>query len=308
MDVKLFYSLRVDRFRLGGSQSGSSLPSRSVSRDGGKANVSFDLLPWYFSLREEARKSWHYAISNKLVYSDKISKRHCKSFFSPSENDICTDVWIELHLVLKSERELHYTAILERFCHYVDGGIALEKPVSNNFVRHDVPMLVDIPQFVKSPQMGTLVSIPAIVRLQRLHDGDCCVGNPVSAFNNPELCIQRVLFANRETDVSGRSVGCQKGQLPRKMIKRGTQAGNEVPRNQCHSKLTGIGREIDPNDIPSILQIILRGESLGIRLLEQSKFSVERVKVFLRPLQLQVGIKKARHQPILAGPILDLKG
>ena len=259
-------------------------------------------LPWYFSLREEARKSWEYFRSDKLVHFHEIAERQFNpitlSSVTKEDIDFIGSVWVELHGVFERNGNSHYCAIIEFLTDDFTrtDTVQFEQPFSRDAMRSDVPMLVDVPECVQSVKMSRLISIPAVVRLKRLHDGDCGIGDAVGGTRNPELCVKGILLANREANVSGRSVTAQESQLPCEMVKAGTQTVNKIARDKCCLKNSRVMGDLTPNDMPSIFQIILRRNAAFVRLSDDLDFGCQSIKMILRPLQLQVGVKQTSHR------------
>ncbi len=61
-------------------------------------------LPWYYRLREEARKSWKYCVSDKIVDFNQIRKPDVESRLFVDKPNLHSDIWIELHFTLVGER------------------------------------------------------------------------------------------------------------------------------------------------------------------------------------------------------------
>lgn len=255
-------------------------------------------LPGYFSLREEARKSWEYCISDKLVHSEKIFYSSFESLrFISEENVDFSRCWIELHFVLKRDRYIHYAAVIEFFDRETSGfrDIQFEEPVCDCTMRGNVPMLVDVPKLIESPEVCGFVVIPTLVRLKRLHDGDCRVGDTESTSRDFNLCIDSVFVANGETNFSCGNLSAKKCKLPSKVVEARAQASNKVPSHQRYGETSVIVRELKPDDIPAIFEIVLGRNYVLVRLPKNIDFDCERIKMFLRPLQLQIGIEHVCH-------------
>jgi len=253
-----------------------------------------------FRLREEARKGWQDRVSNELVHLEQLVESEVIPLFlrMPSESDIGRSrVWIEMHLFLEGQRKSHYLAIFEFF--NVDlnllFGLQPNEPVAGNSMRHDVPMLVDVPKIMQAPEMGGFVSVSVLVRLKCLHNGDCRIGNSISGFSNSDLCVNRILFANREANIAAWGLTAQEGQLPSEMVKATPKRSDKVCRDQCNGENALIVRQLKPDNVPAVCRIFFGGHPISISFPESVDFCCERAQMFLRPSQLHFGVKKACH-------------
>ena len=117
-------------------------------------------------LREEARKSWDYVISNKVVSIEQMVDGNGNVVSLPlsAEQYTRSETWTEC-LILGRNDEL-YCAIIEvpslETGGYRHSKGAMYSPNRNSSV------LVDIPQMVEPPQRVVTKIIPVVVRLQRL--------------------------------------------------------------------------------------------------------------------------------------------
>ena len=168
-------------------------------------------------------------------------------------------------------------------------------------MKADMPMFHDVPQLVESPQMIELVGIPSMVRLKRLHYGDCLIGDPICLPSKLELCFKRVLLDNGETNIPKGFICSQQCQLPSEIIQRGSHAGDRVPE---HQSAFGRGPEdCNGNNVLLGLKIVFGRNSLGIRFNEGFADRFKTIQVFLRPTHFQIGIKQSSivgHLQILA--------
>ncbi len=243
-----------------------------------------------FGLREEARKSWEHIVSDEIVYVGDVVSSEADPGICVSEGYANGASWVELHLTLGPKRHTHYSAIIERLQlgNSHDRGGKLE--VNKGGVDGNPPVLVDVAYCVEPPQKVVCHGIPSMVRLKRFDDPD----GP--RWHSPGSQLQHPLippFLYRKLNRSGRGRGSDLGQAPSQLIESGAKAITAVSNDQWNCARSG--HQLDPQEIPLILNIILIGKSIGISLNKSAHLLPERVQVFLRPSGLQVGVSQAHR-------------
>jgi len=271
-------------------------------------SVSFSGLPWYFSLAEEAFKSWDHCCTDNLVYFGQMADCDHGAFSSVSEFNIDGDRWhwIEAHLWFGGKRKSHYVAIVDGFslgfwndAGHVDSGNPGNRP--------NMPVLDDVPQVVQFPKRTNVIGAQVSVRLQRFDYDNCLIGDAVGQLCDSQLCFERILLKYRETDFTGGLIYRKFCQLPSEIIERRSQTRNEVSSNQ--SGIESGFREREFNDVLASFKIIIGRYAIGIQLTGQKPdMFIERVEMFLRPTHLFVCVHKARHEAIVAETVRDIKG
>jgi len=251
-------------------------------------------LPEYWWLREESRKGWDYCFTDKFVHVSEVPNREQNPFTIVSESHIHPDLWWEVHVLLGGERKAHYAALVDYFrgggqC----DGHSREVKLDRRVAKGDVPMFIDVPKEVQSPKVRLPVGIPTVIRLKRLHNGDCFGGEVGSAFPDVFLCADTICAADRKAEISTWGCGCQGRQLPSEVVEGRPQVVDEVSGDCAEIQ----GREIvfEDNDILTRFQIIAGRNSIAVRPCKVGNAPIEYIKVCLRPLNLQIGIKQAWH-------------
>lgn len=204
-------------------------------------------LPGYFSLREEARKGWEHRLVDEFIHVDKVFIAKYDAFTRLVDFKLNFDIWIENHILFDGKRKAHYCLIVDLLSidwnaiHTFDSADMNLPSVGNLSESRDIPVLIDIPKFIQSPEMCRFVVFPCVVRLHRLHDGNCRFGDTESDFSQPNLCVHRVFFKNREREFASWLRSSQESQLPREMIQRRPERGNEISRRQYDPEEIGDG-------------------------------------------------------------------
>lgn len=250
-------------------------------------------LPTYYSFLKEAVESWKHVVTDKLVYSEEFSSGNYDPFTLVSKQNIELDRWIELDLRLSGERKTHYAAIVRparNGCHI---GWVSNLDLGLGLTERNPSMLIDIPEPVQLPQFREFVSIPTVVWLQRIDDGQCGGSDTHSGPFEALSTIGVVHADDRETCGQIRRSSGYSGKFPRKVVERSPQTGYEITQHQAQ-----IGREgvnFEDYEVLSSLKVILGRNSMGVAIQKPKDRFVESVKVFLRPTYLQAGIRNSWH-------------
>lgn len=251
-----------------------------------------------YLLLKEARESWDYIVSDKVVYSldpldvaldpaGGIAKRYLEAH-----------VWIECQIFLQREREAYYTAIIEMS---MDRGSFRQRrgprnraqiELSNGATDGHMAVLVDIAHGVQFPQQMSMdgIGVGSVIRLKRFDNVDGRRRNSPGEIGKPPSGFGVAHIKDRELRPLG--IGkAQLGQTPHELIEGRAQTVEEISRNQPEA--SGRLGQMQVNAVPLILNIILGHETAGLRLVECQQFGLQAVKVFFRPSCLQIGIGQA---------------
>ena len=117
-------------------------------------------LPECYSVLEEALESWHYVVTDEVVYIEQFAIRNNDPFVCVTEVDANLHRWIQLNVWLGAQGEAHYTAVIcPRGERRNLGGMA-HLDVDSNGLQGDSTVFVDVPKPVKSPQFSGCVGVP----------------------------------------------------------------------------------------------------------------------------------------------------
>ena len=261
-------------------------------------------LPWYFSLREEARKGWEHRLIDKFIHVDEVFISKYNAFTRIVDFKLNFDIWIEMHLFFEGERKAHYCLIADLLStewnafHLFDSA-EIELPSIGNFPEpSEVPVLVDIPELIQSPEMGRFVVVPSVVRLHRLHQGECRFGDAESNLCQSNLCINRVLLKNRERQLARWLRSSQESQLPCEVIQRCPETRHEISGGQDKLEESGRGSVLNLDDVLPLLDIVISSNSIITRISESSHLLSQIIEVFLRPLNLKSCVPQAMNHAL----------
>ena len=247
-----------------------------------------------FRLIEEARKSWNHAISDKIVYSIEPFESNLNPSVHIAKNYIEGNVWIECHLTFEAERNRHYVVLLD-FNRGLQTRRKVRKPIMyHRAVNGNSSVLVNIANRVQSPEKtaSDCCGIRSMVRLKRFDDVACICGHPGSLALKGSPRLFGEFIQDRELS-SLRQRRSQLSEIEDQLIQRRSQRVEEVSRNE--GNMIGDLLWLNPDSVASILNIILKEKSIGLRFVEGSKLIPHCVKVFLRPFGLQIGIDQTRR-------------
>jgi len=243
-----------------------------------------------YTLREEARKSWDYTISNECVYLCHSPAGNFKTAIPLTEDYLHRDRWMEVHLFFGTERQVHFVVIIE--AHPFNWRTLIGKlgVKSCRMYRDDV-VLVNVPETMQLPQETVLKGCPSIIRLKRFDNCPCISrdfkDHPTLAFSLPETLGSITNRKPRAVRASSR----EQRQLKSQLIEGGSDTVHEITdKKGCDNR--GF-LELNPNDIPLILKIIPTREFIWFSLDKSREFGIEGIQMGLRPSHFQFGVFQA---------------
>lgn len=265
-------------------------------------------MPYYFSLREEARKSWKYCVSDKLIHFSEVIDAGVDTYFSLIDRELSSTVWIELNFSFIGQRNCNYCAVVDLLAADRFNSCGLKLPFRKDAVRGDVSMLFDVPQRVQLPQISGAVVIPCVVRLKRFHDGNCFGGHSSGGLSDITSGVRIVPLTNRETNLRSGLDTAETSQLPCQMIETGPEVDNEITSNESGLQDSGVMETLNPDDVPTIFRIVFGRNLWGVQFLNSERFPCEFIEVFLRPLSLKIRVKQTRRHAEIVPELRELKG
>jgi hypothetical protein len=157
------------------------------------------------------------------------------------------------------------------------------------------PMLVEVTHSVQPPKKVLFQGCRTICWLKVSDNCDCVGGNALRS--NPESAPRVAIpsFDDGKLNVRVWNGDGQFSQSPHELIKGRPHRIESIPASQAN--IVGNVGQVNPEDMPLIFKVILTTKSAGIRFMENPKFSVESLKVTLRPIQFQIGVcqSSAKH-------------
>ena len=244
-------------------------------------------LPDLFRLRKEARKSWDYFVTDRLIYGPKLVDCDLDPLFVVSEKHLGLGHWFELDISLAGEIENHLHIIIELIDPNGHSAVDVKVDLRDKGVHRDASMFVDVPKGVKNPEKLVLVGIPTVVRLKGPNRDHGPFRDTKSHFGESDLGIERVLPNNWKSNPFRGSdtrfnAGCE---LPCQVIESGPQATNEISSDQGHLHVRGVwGTKFD--DVLACFNIVLKKEAISLCLSPRFYGLAEGIEVDLRPVDL----------------------
>jgi hypothetical protein len=239
-----------------------------------------------WGLREEARKSWDYVISDEIVYFAEPVQGNREVAHVVSKKYFEGDLWFEIHITFPSDGqgETHLEVVLELM--HVFGPTSQGKVQTDRTrVNRDRAVLVHGPEFVQLPKEVVPVGIPSVIRLKKV-DNLCHCGWKKS---EPVSVVSIVNSGTREGDVSFISLGkdtlgIEMRQGPCQLIQGRSQATYEV--SEQHWNQIGPTINLDPANVKEIFKIVIIDDGIGFRGNPLLDFAPQRLEVFVRPAGL----------------------
>jgi hypothetical protein len=244
-----------------------------------------------WGLREEARESWDYFVSNKIVYFPESCGGDLELPHTFAEKYLHGNGWLEMHFTGEKQHqgEVHFNVIVEvsdvGSPHFNGRGKA---NVKLGAVRGNSSMFVHVPEFIQLPEGVVPKGIFSQVRL-KVVENICHCGwektAPLLVSGVPLLEDEKAnsfLLSRREN-----SLGIRMSQPPSQLLKRGTEAAYEVSqqegdgfRDESRTYVEYVERFFKICILPDGA-VLGRGEPLG-------DFFFQCAKVLFRPVGLHL--------------------
>lgn len=244
-----------------------------------------------YRLLEEARESWNYFVSDKVIYFLEPFRFTLNSPEGIAKDYLQRNIWIECHVTfqfrLKTQRNVHYAIILEVAVPHNTGRKSKRDNRRVDWVDRDSHVLIDVAQFIQTPKQVALSGIPTVVRLKRLNDAPCLCGYAVSRLSQAFIVP---LFQDGELSMLG--IGqSQLCKAPYKLIQRRPQ----IIKNIAHDKGNRVRNGLDPNGDSAalIFSIIIEDQRTRLRFAESLQFLPQDFKMYVRPGGLKIGISQS---------------
>ena len=240
-----------------------------------------------FSLRQEARETWQYIVTDKLVQGiqhrclHESERRRC--FVGLYLDGKC---WFELICKLEVPEPTYFSAVLEiapdtdRPCLCMDSQMGSE---------HDKgSMLIFDIEAMDEPERVGLCKVPSVIRLKPLHFGSSL---PVDTSRLATELASR-FFGVRPSDwmvTESRELNRGRGvvaESPGNVIKARPQVVNKVADIDTQSRRERLSNRVDEEGV-AWFGIGLAPNGYRARITEGIELSMEHIEVFLRPFELQ---------------------
>lgn len=248
---------------------------------------------------KEFSKSWVNIVSDEVVYCEQVSERESRGVISVSGNGrtyvkeyLSSKLWLEILFRIRKFGNLEFYIALIETCETIQikklmG--ARQASSNGNFgcSRENNAMLVNVVNNGEDPkEMSALLPIRSVIRLNRL---DISPDVLTEVFKPPDE-FRTLLSVDWEDGISG----AFDSNSPSDVVKSGTQSVSDLTYQKPPS-LRELPREIRPEDIASILQVSIDSTSVRLTCDEGLDFSVEDIKVFLRPIDSDEGVSHLLH-------------
>ena len=240
---------------------------------------------------KEFSKSWVYIISDEVVYQEQVSKEDSGRVFGVCrgrtyiKDYLPSNLWLEILFKIRRGKAFElYTALIETSkAVYVKPFRATQSSGDINFsqTRKNNAMLVNVVNYTENPEwIPSPFPIRSVIRLYRL---DISPDIITKAFESAGE-FRTLLNVDWE---DGAFISFD-GKRPSDVIKGGTQTVSNFAYQESPRWRESIP-EIRAKDIASILRVFINGTSVRLTCDEGFNFSVENIKVFLRPIDSSEG-------------------
>jgi len=247
---------------------------------------------------KEFSKSWVHIVSDEVVYQEQVSKQYSGRVIGVCggrtyiKDYLSSNLWLEILFTIRRGAELEFYIALVEASEAVHkekliGARQASGDINFSQARKNNAMLVNVVNYTENPEwMPSPLPIRSVIRLYRL---DISPDIITKAFESADE-FRTLLNVDWE---DGAFISFD-GKRPSDVIKGGTQPVS----NFAYQKSPRWGEsipEIRAEDIASILRVFINGTSVRLTCGEGFNFSVEDIKVLLRPLDSSEGVSHWLH-------------
>ena len=258
--------------------------SKKVENIGGRRESAL----WPYGLREEARKSWDYVVSNEVVYFAEAREWNSKGAVYTPEEYAKGGFWVELHLSFGGERHVHETLIYEAMKLGVEHCFRRNAPLKLRKADWYYTMLDGVTKFVEEPQEVVFVGVPSVVRLKLSNDVECFCRNTLCNVREPLSDFGGKVPKNREARIIRGTVSSEGCQLPSQVVQRETETANSLSCKDTKTERRVL--YLKPDDIALFPNVLLAGNAVCFEPVKSAQFAIESCEMFLRPFGEQIKV------------------
>jgi len=249
---------------------------------------------------KEFSKSWVYVISDKVVYYEQVSKSDSGGIIDFTRNGgayiktyLCHNLWLEILFWIRRKGKLEFYCALIESAEPVNREIFSRARQSSGDRNsgcswQDNSVLINNINYVEYPErMSSLLPIRSIIRLHRLNVSPNVIMKVFESFDEFSIPLD-------EEGETGTSV-LRDGKRPSDIVESRTQSVSNLTYQQSPSNGVFSFDEVRADDIVAILNVFIDGSSVRLTCDEGFNFSVEDIKVFLRPVDTSEGVSHILH-------------
>jgi len=241
---------------------------------------------------KEFSKSWVNIISDEVVYREQIVKSKPERVFGVYsayiEAYLRHNLWLEILFIIEVRGEFEYYVALIESWDSINKEISsrtrqARRNSNSSYTRQDNAVFINDIDIIKYPERVTsFLPVRSVIRLHRLNISSDIISKAFKSFDEFSIPFD-------EDWETGFCIPFD-GKRPSDVIKGRTQTMSnftcqEPPRNRVFTF-----DEVRLNDIASILRVFIDSASVRLTCDEGLNFSVEDIKVLLRPIDTSEGI------------------
>jgi hypothetical protein len=237
-----------------------------------------------YKLLKEARESWDYLFTDKLVYA-----------IEPGEVQSPKGQSIELKAYINTD--FYFETILHMKYNYavaIVEGLATKdsRKIRGSYLRaeetwNDSLMLIDAVQFMEPPQMLNFRPIRSVVRL-KLFDNTKSIREdiPSSCLSVPvAVCSERVENRELRSTIRFIRLDVDDGELPGQMVECCPEVESKIANENTPTQRRLLSN-FKTEDLSRLFRVFFWDKSIWFQLMEVPDFLIQEVEVFLRPINL----------------------
>ena len=235
---------------------------------------------------KEFSKSWIYNVSDVMVYSRNIGSCDADDIFriigasgTYIEKYLNLDLWLEIFFKVRRQGEfVYYVALIEACESKISGKKFIRESRSNpDFIYsrdNDAMFINNIYSTKNRKGMPMLLPVRSVIRLHRLNISSGILSELFELVGESRFVL--------DEDWELNSFVLHNGKRISDVIKSRTELVKNLSDKDAQIRRKGFS-EIRVADVASILQVIVNIDMIGITCGEGSDFTVEGIKMFLRP-------------------------
>jgi hypothetical protein len=244
------------------------------------------------SQSEEILKSWHYAVSDEVVYLNETSEILGNTGSIAAELYRNGSAFIDLKIAFEGQRNGYCHAIIRA------GSGRFARRRSRKFdcisapLHRNTPMLVEVTNLVQPPQRVSLIGCTSMVWLKFIDNFDGINRNPTQLPSESFSGLRAGVVSNWELDVPWNLVDSH--QRPNQVVERCPHVIKSIASNQTDA----VGNEGEcPSELIKIIRgIFIMGDSIGFRRIAKlPHLSLKSIEMILRPTQLGFSVFYGSH-------------
>ncbi len=246
---------------------------------------------------KEFSKSWVNIVSDEVVYIEQVVESESGRVFGVDsayiEAYLYHNLWLEILFIIEVSGEFEYYIALIESCDSINKEISsrtrqARRNRNSSYARQDSMVFINDIDIIKYPERVTsFLPARSVIRLHRLNISPDIISKAFESLDEFRIPLDGDWEASNSIRFDGKR--------PSNVIKSRTQSVSNLSYQESPWNGVFAFDEVRLNDIASILRVFIDGTSVRLTCDEGFNFSVEDIKVLLRPIDSSEGISHLLH-------------